>query len=178
MSEPAESVAPAPPVVRRTPGQRAARIAALAAAAAALTAGACAAIGVSLWRSEGGTRWLLQHVPGLTVVDVQGSLGGGDLRIGSLRAIEPHVQVDVRNLHVSGLDLHWHPQPGAWIGASFSAWTAEAVHIVPLPSTTPAATPAAPPASLRSPVGPLRIDLSKGKHIHHLHLDLSVGVVF
>jgi len=30
----------------------------------------------------------------------------------------------------------------------------------------------------RSPVGPLRIDLSKGKHIHHLHLDLSVGVVF
>jgi len=30
----------------------------------------------------------------------------------------------------------------------------------------------------RSPVGPLKIDLSKGKHIHHLHLDLSVGVVF
>ena len=30
----------------------------------------------------------------------------------------------------------------------------------------------------RSPVGPLKIDLSKGKGIHHLHLDLSVGVVF
>ena len=30
----------------------------------------------------------------------------------------------------------------------------------------------------RSPVGPLKIDVSKGKHIHHLHLDLSVGVVF
>jgi len=30
----------------------------------------------------------------------------------------------------------------------------------------------------RSPVGPLKIDLSKGKHIQHLHLDLSVGVVF
>lgn len=30
----------------------------------------------------------------------------------------------------------------------------------------------------RSPVGPLKIDLSKGKNIHHLHLDLSVGVVF
>jgi len=152
MSEPAEPVAPAPPVVRRTPGQRAARIAALAAAAAALTAGVCVAIGMSLWRSEGGTRWLLQHVPGLTVVDVQGSLGGGDLRIGSLRAIEPHVQVDVGNLHVSGLDLHWHPQPGVWIGASFSAWTAEAVHIVPLPATAPATSPAAPPTSLRSPV--------------------------
>jgi hypothetical protein len=46
----------------------------------------CVAIGGALWRSEGGTRWLLQHVPGLTVVDVQGSFGGGDLRIGSLRA--------------------------------------------------------------------------------------------
>jgi len=152
MDEPAEPIAPAPPVVRRTPGQRAARIAAMAAAAAAVTAGACVAIGLSLWRSEGGTRWLLQHVPGLTAVDVQGSLGGGDLRIGSLRATEPHVQVDVRNLHVTGLDLHWHPQPGAWIGASFSAWTADAVHIVPLPSTVPTATSAAPPASLRSPV--------------------------
>jgi translocation and assembly module TamA len=30
----------------------------------------------------------------------------------------------------------------------------------------------------RSPVGPLKIDVSKGKHIDHLHLDLSVGVVF
>ncbi|MBW8777923.1 MAG: hypothetical protein JF585_01740, partial [Burkholderiales bacterium] len=86
MSE-TEQSAPPPAVVRRTPGKRAARIAAMAAAAAALTAGGCVAIGVSLWRSEGGTRWLLQHVPGLTVVDMQGSLGGGDLRIGSLRAI-------------------------------------------------------------------------------------------
>jgi translocation and assembly module TamB len=161
MSE-TEQSAPPPALVRRTPGQRAARIAALAAAAAAATASLCLAAGVSLWRSEAGTRWLLQHVPGLTVVDVQGSLGGGDLRIGSLRATEPHVQVDVRNLHVSGLDLHWHPQPGVWIGASFSAWTADAVHIVPLPSTTPATTPAAPPASLRSPVAldvaSLRVD--------------------
>lgn len=30
----------------------------------------------------------------------------------------------------------------------------------------------------RSPVGPLKIDLSKGHGIHHLHLDLSIGVVF
>ena len=151
MSESDQPSAP-PPVVPRTPGQRAARIAALAAAAAALTAGACVAIGLSLWRSEAGTRWLLQHVPGLTVVDVQGSLGGGDLRIGSLRATEPRVRVDVTNLHVAGLDLHRRPHPGAWIGASFSAWTADAVHIVPLPATLPAAAPAAPPTSLRSPV--------------------------
>ena len=30
----------------------------------------------------------------------------------------------------------------------------------------------------RSPVGPLKIDLSKGRGIDHLHLDLSIGVVF
>ena len=30
----------------------------------------------------------------------------------------------------------------------------------------------------RSPVGPLKIDVSKGEGIHHIHLDLSVGVVF
>jgi len=30
----------------------------------------------------------------------------------------------------------------------------------------------------RSPVGPLNIDVSKGEGIQHLHLDLSIGVVF
>jgi translocation and assembly module TamB len=91
-------------------------------------------------------------VPGLTVVDVQGSFGGGDLRIGSLRALESGVQVDVTNLHVTGLDLRWHPHPGEWIGASFTAWDADAVHIVPLQSRTPTHGPATAPTSLRSPV--------------------------
>ena len=131
--------------------QRAGRIASMAAAAAAMTAVACVAVGGALWRSEGGTRWLLQHVPGLTVVDVQGSFGGGNLRIGSLRAVETSVQVDVTNLSVTGLDLHWHPHPGAWLGASFTAWVADAVHITPLPSKVPAAA-SSPPTSLRSPV--------------------------
>ena len=143
------SPAAAPP---RSGWQRAARIASMAAAAAALTAGACVAIGGALWRSEAGTRWLLQHVPGLTVVDVRGSFGGGDLAIGSLRATEAAVQVDVANLRVTGLDLHWHPHPGAWIGASFTAWMADAVHIVPLPSKSSTNGPPTPPSSLRSPV--------------------------
>ena len=132
--------------------RRFARVASMAAAAAAVTAAACVAVAGALWRSEGGTRWLLQHVPGLTVVDVQGSFGGGDLHIGSLRALEPGVQVDVTHLSVTGLDLRWHPHPGTWIGASFTAWMADAVHVTPLPSKTPAAAAAAAPTSLRSPV--------------------------
>ncbi|MBC7666046.1 MAG: hypothetical protein H7276_20020, partial [Caulobacter sp.] len=152
MTEPADvppsSPVPAPP--RRAGWARAARIASLAAAAAALTAVACVATGGALWRSEGGTRWLLGHVPGLTVVDVHGSFGGDNLRIGPLSALEPGVQVDVDNLVVTGLDLRWHPHAGAWIGASSTAWTADAVRITPLTSKTP--TPAKAPASLRSPV--------------------------
>ena len=142
--------APPAPVPRRPAWQRVARITSMAAAASAATAVACVAIGGALWRSEDGTRWLLQKVPGLTIVDLQGSFGGGDLRIGSLRAVEGSVQVDVTNLHLTGLDLHWHPHPGTWIGASFSAWMADAVKITPLPSKTPGA--ATTPSSLRSPV--------------------------
>jgi len=153
MTEPADDQPTTPAAPAQRPAwQRVARVASMAAAAAAVTAGVCVAIGGALWRSEGGTRWLLQHVPGLTVVDVQGSFGGGDLRIGSLRALESSVQVDVTNLHVTGLDLHWHPHPGAWIGASFTAWDADAVRIAPLPSRTPANGPATAPTSLRSPV--------------------------
>ena len=153
MTEPMADPSETPAAARRRPAwQRVARIASMAAAAAALTAGACVAVGGALWRSEDGTRWLLQHVPGLTVVDVQGSFGGGDLRIGSLRAVESTVQVTVTNLHVTGLALRWHPYPGAWIGASFTAWMADAVHIVPLPARTPATSAAAAPTSLRSPV--------------------------
>ena len=150
MTEPVDQpTAPAAPP--RAGGRRAARIALLAVAAAAVTAIASGAVAGALWRSEGGTRWLLAHVPGLTVVDVRGSFGGGDLRIGSLRAVEGSVQVDVTNLHIAGLDLRWRPHPGAWLGASFTAWDADAVRITPLPSPTPKPAAAAP-TSLRSPV--------------------------
>ena len=149
MTEPVDT--PAPATVHARPAwRRAGRIASMAAAAAAVTAIACVAVGGALWRSEGGTRWLLEHVPGLTVVDVQGSFGGGDLRIGSLRAVEGSVRVDVTNLHLAGLDLRWHPHPGTWLGASFSSWDADAVHVVPLPSTS--TTRSSAPTSLRSPV--------------------------
>ena len=171
-----------PPVAppRRPAWQRVGRIASMAAAAAAVTAGVCVAIGGALWRSEDGTRWLLQHVPGLTVVDVQGSLGSGDLRIGSLRATEPSVQVDAAHLHLTGLDLRWHPHPGAWIGASFTAWDADAVRVTPLPSKTPAQATA--PTSLRSPlaldVASLHIvslAIADNAPLRDVHASLSIG---
>jgi translocation and assembly module TamB len=148
MSEPTPSPAPPP---ARPRWLRAARLASMVASSIVVTAALGVAAVGALWRSEAGTRWLLQHVPGLTVVDVHGSFGSGDLRVGSLSALEPGVQVDVAGLRVSGLRLHWHPHPGAWLGASFDAWNADVVKIMPLASK--AGTPAAAaPTSLRSPI--------------------------
>jgi translocation and assembly module TamB len=62
------------------------------------------------------------------------------------------VQVDVTNLRVTGLDLHWHPLSRHVDRRVVHAWMADAVHIVPLPSKTPAKGPPTPPTSLRSPV--------------------------
>ena len=139
----------APP--RRPAWKRAARVASTAAATLAVVAGLGVAAVGALWRSEDGTRWLLAHVPGLTVVDVHGALGGNELRIGSLRVVAGDVQVDVTNLRATGLDLRWHPHAGAWVGVSFTACLADAVRVTLLPPTSPP-KPLAAPASLRSPV--------------------------
>ncbi len=144
---------PAPPAApgRRPAWQHVARVASVAAAATALAVGACVAVAGALWNSEDGTRWLLRHVPDFTAVDVRGSLGGGDLRIGSLRALVAGVQVDVAGLHADGLALRWRPRAGAWFGVTLATLEADAVHIVSLPAAVPAKALAAP-NSLRSPV--------------------------
>ncbi|HEY9027221.1 MAG TPA: hypothetical protein VIP05_23210, partial [Burkholderiaceae bacterium] len=155
MTEPDDSPAPAAasgPPPRRPAWQRVARAASWAAAAGAVVAAAGVATVGALWRTEGGTRWLLAHVPGLTAVDVRGALGANELRIGSLRVVEGRVQADVTNLRITGLDLHWHPHRGAWVGVSLTAALADAVRITPLPAKTPATEPATAPGSLRSPV--------------------------
>ncbi|HEY6354669.1 MAG TPA: hypothetical protein VIY30_09285, partial [Burkholderiaceae bacterium] len=63
---------------------------------AALAAGLAALVHVA--RSEAGTRWLLGHVPGLTVSGVQGSLIGEQLRVQSLQwrggATQPVLEID------------------------------------------------------------------------------------
>ena len=147
MDAPTPTPAPKPP---RAPWQRVARVASMVAVSLLIVGALVAAVVGTLWRSEGGTRWLLQHVPGVTAVDVHGSVGGGDLRVGSLRVRAGSVQVDASALHLGGLVLHWLPSPGTWLRVSMDALEADAVHVTLLPSTTPATKSA--PASLRSPV--------------------------
>lgn len=126
----------------------------LVALLALLAAGVVALIHAA--RSEAGTRWLLGHVPGLTVSGVQGSLVGESLRIESLQwrgsATQPVLQID-------GIELQqpqWRllPFAGGWVGLSARALTASRVAFTSPRESTPSS--GAPPP-LHWPLA-LRID--------------------
>jgi len=80
-------------------------------------------------RSEAGTRWLLDHVPDLTVRGVQGSLLGDELRIESLAwqggATQPTLQID--GLVLRAPQWRLLPFPGAWLSLSAAALSATRV---------------------------------------------------
>ena len=112
---------PAPPAATAA-RQRAWRSWLLLVALLAVLAAGLAAL-VHAARSEAGTRWLLAHVPGLTVSGVRGSLVGDALRIESLQwrggATQPEVLVE-------GIELtqpQWRllPFAGGWVSLSASA---------------------------------------------------------
>jgi translocation and assembly module TamB len=146
--------------------RRAARMAGIAGAAAIFAAAAALVATALAWRTEAGTRWLLRQLPGVTVVDVHGALGGGDLRIGSLHTVQAAAQVDIVGLRVQGLALRVHPHPGQWLGVRIADWEAQAVRVQVTPGTKEGG-PAAPPRSLRSPVA---LDVA------HLHVgSLAIG---
>lgn len=123
MNPPPPAAAPATATRRARSGVLLLLVVALLFAAALVTSVTLAA------RSEAGTRWLLNRVPGLTTEGVQGSLWGDSLTIQSLRwqgsAAQPSVQVD-------GLDLRqprWRllPHAGAWLSLSARALQASRV---------------------------------------------------
>jgi len=106
-------------------------------------------------RSEAGTRWLLGRVPGLTAVDVQGSLIGERLHIGSLRwqgsATQPRLEID--GLEVAQPSWRLLPFEGAWVSLTATALSIKrAVWHSPQEST-----PGTGPPQLRLPIA-VRID--------------------
>ncbi len=185
MSEPTPDPG-APPIEtlatpRRPPWRRGARLVAVVIATAVVTGAICLAGAASMWRSEAGSRWLLRHLPGITAVDVHGSFGSGDLRVGSLRVVQAGAQVDIADLHVTGLDLHWHPHPGTWLGVAIDDWDAATVS-VEMPPAGPKTGANAPPTSLRSPVAldvaRLRVGtltLGGGAPLREVHAALALG---
>ncbi|MDH4060309.1 MAG: translocation/assembly module TamB domain-containing protein [Aquincola sp.] len=111
----------------------------------------------ALLHTERGSAWLLERVPGFTVVAPHGRLFGGAF---SAERIE--VKAGVRPLVVHGLSWRdaqwrWHPYEGAWIGLAVTDVLAERVEVGASAST---AGPVEP-ASLRLPfaltLAPLRV---------------------
>ncbi len=110
----------------------------------------------SLWaawaaaRQEAGTRWLLGHVPGLTVSGVRGTLFGDTLSVDSLQwqGTPQQPSVRVERLEWSQPQWRWLPHAGAWVGLSLERLHANRVVWQAPASPEPAG---AAPAHLRLP---------------------------
>ncbi len=114
--------------------------------------GAIAGGGWWLARTEGGTRWLLAQVPGVTVDGWRGALlderlGADRLRIewGPAAARQ---SVTVSGLQAEGLRWTWQPLPGAWVGLDAARLAATRVDVDTGP---PSGQPLKPPATLALP---------------------------
>ena len=113
-------------------------------------------------RSESGSAWLLQQVPGLTVTNPRGSLLGDF----SAERVEFVLQPDGRLILIEpawqGLRVSRSPVSGQWVAVNFDRLQARAAELIPAtpPKDEP---PKTPPADLKLPVA-LRIDaLSLGE---------------
>lgn len=102
-------------------------------------------------RSEAGTRWLLDQVPGLTVQGVRGSLWGDHLSVDTLHwqgnPQQPTLQVE--RLEIVQPSWRWLPHAGAWLSVSAPAVTATRVVFRTPREIDPAAPP---PTQLRLPL--------------------------
>ena len=94
-------------------------------------------------RSEAGTRWLLDHVPGLTTQGVHGTLWGERLAIDSLRwqglATQPSLQIDGLELRQPGWRLL--PHSGAWLSLTLQSLKARRVAWASARESGPAGPP-------------------------------------
>ena len=87
-----------------------------------------AALGSWVWSSTAGTEWALGLVPGLQVQGLQGALGEGHFTATRLRFASTGGSLDATDLKATGLQWHWRPQPGAWIGLQLQTLQTGAVH--------------------------------------------------
>ena len=117
-------------------------------------------------RREDGTRWLLSHVPGLTVVGLQGALAGDSLRIDELRwsGTPQQPSLHIEQLQWSRPSWQWLPTGGAWIGLALERLQAARVSW----QSPVRSEPGEPPTQLRLPfllavdtlqVGEVRVDI-------------------
>lgn len=112
-----------------------------------------AAAGGAAWllTTEGGTRWLLQRVPGLQVKNFQGALLGSSWHADSLRVewAGGAQWVLIEGLAADGLRWQLRPHEHAWVGLQAGRLALRKLTVKPGP---PSAQPPQLPPQLRPPV--------------------------
>ena len=100
---------------------------------------------LALLHWPGALPWLAQHLPGLQVTGLQGTLGERHVAVQSLDWQLPASagRLQVQGLVVQGGRLTWLPHAGALIGLQLDSLSADRVQYTSgLPSGTPLAAPA------------------------------------
>lgn len=121
--------------------------------ALALALGIALAVPAALWtllRSEAGSAWLLQRLPGLSVEGLRGALLGPDLGVQRLRWHGEAGSLELRGVALAGLRLQWRPQAGVWLALGADGLEVQQLHWQAGPTSSSAAAPA--PESLRLPL--------------------------
>jgi translocation and assembly module TamB len=118
-----------------------------------LVAGAAAALRWALF-SEGGTRWVLDRVPGLSVQGWSGALLGDRFQADALHYRRGALDVQVQALAAEGLRWHWRPRPGVWLWLQAGRIEAAAIVVDTGPGGEPGGAPQPPALTL-----PLQLDL-------------------
>lgn len=139
-----------------------------------------AGVGTWVWRSEGGARWALGHVPGLQVQGWRGAPGQGALAAERLVLTTDAGVLDMSDVQLHGLRWVWNPAPRLWLrveldraSANTLTWRARASAKAPS---------SAAPTSLRSPVAlrlpQLRIErlvVGTAEPLRRVRADLDLG---
>ena len=151
-SEPTQPATPAPAQAAKRPRRRPWRL--LAAWLAGTVVLVLAAAGAALWWTwshPAALPWLLQHVPGLSVQGVQGTLQRGTLHIESL---ELQLPADLGRLRASGLRteglaVRLRPRPGVQAAVSLRSLQIDRLQFN---SGAPSGQPLQAPADLHLPL--------------------------
>jgi translocation and assembly module TamB len=169
------SVPPSPVPLPAPRAPRRWRPLALVVAAVALSlASAGAALGVLL-RTDAGSAWVLQQVPGLQVEQPQGRLFGGAFSTQRVTLAAGARPVVLHGLAWRDTHWAWRPHDGAWIGLHVHGPSVQRVEVGASTDTTPAS----PPRSLRLPLALLLDGLAVGRidlDGHTLASDLSARI--
>ena len=141
-----------------------------------------AATVATLLRSDGGTRWLLQRVPGLQVEDTRGALLDEQFSARRLQWADGQQRVRIDELAWRGARWQILPSGGGWIGLTMDELSAARVRVERLQPAPPSEERAQAPTSLRLPlqlrlnalrVGELQLDTLEP--LRDLDVSLAAG---